>query len=283
VNELSGVPGRISVWFGPVDGSPPWFGRLVDEPHYPASLMKVPLLVAAHRAHEAGALDLDAPVPVRNRFASALPGAPQFALRDAPENDPSVWRLLGGSASLRWLVERMIVASSNLAANIVLGYVGADRVAEVWRLAGAVASATPRGIEDRAARDAGVDNTVTAADLARLLSALGTGRLAGPEATGRMLDTLAAREHREDLAAGLPAGTRVAFKNGWVHGVRHAAGIVYPTDSDPYALVVCATTPLAGVCGPDGRDEGCRLVASIAAWSWERRSGRASAARPDHA
>jgi beta-lactamase class A len=271
VTDFPGVPGRISVWFGALDAASPWYGRFVDEPHYPASLMKVPLLVAAHRAHEEGALDLDAPVPVRNRFPSALPGAPDFALPDAPENDPSVWRLLGDSASPRWLVERMIVASSNLAANIVLGCVGADRVAEVWRLAGAVGSATPRGVEDRAARDGGVDNTVTAADLARLLSALGTGRLAGPEATRRMLDTLAAQERREDLAAGLPAGTRVAFKNGWVDGVRHAAGIVYPSDTEPYVLVVCATTPLAGTVGPDGRDGACRLVAEVASWTWERR------------
>jgi beta-lactamase class A len=152
--DLDGVPGRISVWYGPLDG-PPVCRRLADEPHYAASLMKVPVLIAAHRAHEAGELVLDAPVPVRNRFASALPGAPPFALPGGPDNDPSVWRLLDGTASLRWLVERMIVASSNLAANVVLGHLGADRVAEVWRLAGATRSATPRGIDDRAARDAG--------------------------------------------------------------------------------------------------------------------------------
>ena len=94
--DLSGVPGRISVWFGPLGDAPPWYRRLDGEPHYAASLMKVPLLVAAHRAHEAGVLDLDAPVPVLNRFASALAGAPDFALPDGPENDPSVWRLLAG-------------------------------------------------------------------------------------------------------------------------------------------------------------------------------------------
>jgi beta-lactamase class A len=112
-----------------------------------------------------------------------------------------------------------------------------------------------------------------------------------------MLATLEAQERREDLAAGLPDGTRVAFKNGWVPGIRHAAGIVYPADADPYTLVVCLTTPLAGAprpadpagvpahdaTGPDGRDAACDLVARIAAASWEQRSGRASAARPDHA
>jgi beta-lactamase class A len=176
-----------------------------------------------------------------------------------------VWRVLDGAATLRWLVGRMIVASSNLAANVVWTHVGADRVAEAWRLTGAVRSVTARAIEDRAAREAGLDNTVTAGDLARLLAALGTGRLAGGPATAAMLDTLAAQERREDLAAGLPSGTRVAFKNGWVRGVRHAAGIVYPADADPYTVVVCATTPL-----PDG--DACRLVARIAACSWEERS-----------
>jgi beta-lactamase class A len=264
VIDLDAVPGRVSVWYGPLDG-PPWYHRLADEPHYAASLMKVPLLVAAHRAHEAGELDLDAPVPVRNRFTSSAPGGPDFALSDGPENDASVWRLLGGTASLRWLVQRMIVASSNLAANLVFEHLGPSRVAEVWRLAGAGRSATPRAIEDWAAREAGMDNIVTAADMAGLLAALGTGRLAGAGATGQMLDTLAAQERREDLAAGLPAGTRVAFKNGWVNGSRHSAGIVYRPDG-PYILAVCLTTPLAS--DTEEPDDACRLVADIAAASW---------------
>ena len=81
-----------------------------------------------------------------------------------------------------------------------------------------------------------------------------------------MLATLAAQERRDDLAAGLPAGTRVAYKNGWVSGVRHAAGIVDPADTDPYILVVCLATPLAS--DTDEPDEACRLVAGIAAASW---------------
>ncbi len=235
--------------------------------------MKLPLLVAAYRAHEAGRLDLDAPVPVRNRFGSALSGAPDFALSPGPENDASVWRLLDGTATLRWLARRMIVASSNLAANIVLAHVGTGAAAEVWRLAGATRSATPRGIEDAAAREAGVDNIVTAADMARLLVALGTGRLAGAAATTEMVATLEAQERREDLVAGLPPGTRVAFKNGWIDGARHAAGIVYPADTDPYTLVVCLTTPLADADLPEDRDAACRLVAEVAAWTWSRRPG----------
>jgi beta-lactamase class A len=277
IEGLDEVPGTISVCYAPLGAPVPRYSRLADERHYAASIMKVPLLVALHRAHESGRLDLDAPVPVINRFASALPGSPEFTLAGGAgqDNDDAVWDRLDGTASLGWLAHRMIVRSSNLAANLVLAHVGAEAVARVWVSAGATHSATPRGIEDYAARDAGLDNTVTAADLGRLLDALATGALAGPPGTARMLATLRAQEHREDLAAGLPPGTRMAHKNGWLRGIRHAAGVVYPEDADPYTIVVCTTTPLAGRRLPDSRDAACDLVARIATASWEHRAAHA--------
>jgi beta-lactamase class A len=80
---------------------------------------------------------------------------------------------------------------------------------------------------------AGVHNRVTAADLARLLASM-------PEA---WLAPLAANVHRVDLAAGLPPGTRIAFKNGWFPGLRHSAGIVWPADAPPYVVAVCYAAP----------------------------------------
>jgi beta-lactamase class A len=83
-----------------------------------------------------------------------------------------------------------------------------------------------------------------------------------------MLEVLFAQEHLEDLAAGLPPGTRIAHKNGWVEGVRHGAGVVFPEDAPPYAIVVATTTPLADA--EDG-DDACTLIARVAAASWEDR------------
>jgi beta-lactamase class A len=128
-------------------------------------------------------------------------------------------------------------------------------------MAGALRSVVGRGIEDAAAAEAGITNLVTAADLAALL---GTIAASQPE----MLDILLAQERSEDLAAGLPAGTRVAHKNGWIDGVRHAAGIVFPDDAPPFVLAVCATTPWA-TSGHD--DAACQLVARIAAAAWAGR------------
>jgi beta-lactamase class A len=266
--HLAAVPGTVSVWHGPL-GGPPAYARNADVTHYAASTMKVAVLAALHRAAEAGALDLDAEVPVRNEFASAAPGAPAFGCTQGYDNDDDVWARVGGTATLGWLARRMIVRSSNLATNHVIGHVGLPAVAAAWRDAGARHSETGRGIEDHAARDAGITNDVTAADLAALLSSIATASIASRAGCDAMLEVLFAQEHREDLAAGLPPGTRIAHKNGWVHGVRHGAGIVFPDDAAPYAIVVCTTTELAD--DEDGDDEACRLIARVSAAAWADR------------
>ncbi|MCX4388413.1 class A beta-lactamase-related serine hydrolase [Micromonospora peucetia] len=274
--RLDGVPGTVSAYLGRVGAAPAWT-RHADESHYAASTMKAAVLVALHRAAEAGTLDLDTPAPVRNEFDSALPGAPRFSCARHYDNDEAVWERVGGEAPLRWLAHRMIVRSSNLATNLVIDHVGLPAVARVWELAGARHSVTGRGIEDFSAREAGVTNLVTAADLAALLGALAAGAhapgpLASPAGCAAMLDVLFAQEHREDLAAGLPEGTRIAHKNGWVRGVRHGAGVVFPGDAPPYAIVVCTTTDLADG-GPSGEDEddACRLIAGVSAAAWAAR------------
>ncbi|MFD0274379.1 serine hydrolase [Kitasatospora sp. NPDC127111] len=260
----------------------PWGGdpvlvRRGDELHDAASTMKVAVLAALHRS---GA-DLDAEIPVVNRFVSVAGG--EFGNDPDWDSDPRPWALLGGTAPLRTLAERMITHSSNLATNLCLARVGHEAVAEVWRRAGATRSASPRGIEDYRARDIGVHNRVSALDLVRLLQSLAEE----PE----LLALLERNAFRVDLAAGLPPGTRVAFKNGWFPGVRHSVGLVSPEDCPPYLLAVCYTGPLASGEDAHEDDPAARLVARISAEVWRRRhdiaAGRAIAAgcgaEPGHA
>lgn len=266
--ELSAFPGTASVWFGPV-GGPAAYVRAEHARHYAASTMKVGVMIAAWRAAEAGALDLDAPVLVHNEHVSAASGAPVYRNDPEYDSDQAVWARLGELVPLRWLATRMIVKSSNLATNLVLGALGPNdeafaQVNEVWRLAGAVEAHTDRGIEDYPARDAGISNEVTAADLAALFGALEGGKLASPAGTAQMIEVLAAQECRDDLHRGLPADARVALKNGWVPRERHSSAIVYPTDAAPYLLAVCTTGDL-----PDA--QACDLLGRIAAASWAQR------------
>lgn len=270
--ELCAVPGTVSIWYGR-PGATAAYVRAPDATHYAASTMKAAVLAAMYRRAEAGLINLDAEVPVRNEFVSAASDAPAFECRQSYDNDDEVWRRVGSTATPRWLAERMIVRSSNLATNLVLHHVGLPPVAEVWDAVGARHSVVGRGIEDTAAAEAGISNLVTAADLAALLGAIAVGvrttrTLASPPSCRAMLDTLLAQECTEDLVAGLPPRTRIAHKNGWIRGVRHGAGVVFPDDAPTFVIVVCTTTPLAV---NEQNDAACQLVAKVAAAAWSDR------------
>lgn len=262
-SELAAAGGTVSVWCGGLD-APPAYTRLPHQPHYPASTMKIAVMVALYRLADAGELTLDTEVPLHNDFPSEAPGGTRFGLDPEEDSDTLVWDRLGGTATLRWLTERMIVRSGNLATDLVWEHVGAQAVADAWQAAGATHSYVRRGIEDYQAERAGISNRVTAADLAKLLSAIVTGHAASASACDEMREILLSQEHSVDLPAGLPPGTRIAHKNGWIPGVRHGAGIVFPDDAPPYALVVCTTTDR-----PD--EEMVRLLARVATASWQAR------------
>jgi beta-lactamase class A len=242
-------------------GSEPVFARAPDAVHQAASTMKVAVLAALWRS----GTDLDARVAVENRFRSAAGG--EFGNRQDEDSDPLPWQWLGGTAPLRRLAERMITHSSNLATNLCLAQLDPGAVAQVWARAGATHSASPRGTEDWAAREAGVNNVTTARDLVRLLQSL--------DGEPELLAVLERNAFRVDLAAGLPPGTRIASKNGWLPaagrlpGTRSSVGLVHPGDCPPYLIAVCYTGPLAS--GDGVADPAARLLARISAGVWERR------------
>lgn len=262
---LGAVAGTVSVWCGDISGRPSYTHR-ADATHYAASTMKLPLLVAAYRRHERGEVDLDRPVPVHNRFASALDGSP-FGLDRDDDQDDATWARVGGEAPLRVLVRHAIVHSGSLATNLALEHVGVAEVAAVLRDAGCTPDTVlPRGIEDAAAREAGLDNLVTAADLARVMCAIAARTLAAEGTCREVEAVLAAQEHRDKIPAGLPAVTYVANKTGWVTGVAHDVALVRPRDKEPYVLAVCTTTDLS-------EDEASRVVAAVSSTMWQERVG----------
>jgi beta-lactamase class A len=254
--------GSFSLWVGSLDGTVA-VSREADRTHYAASTMKVALVIAAYRRADAGTLDLHSQVAVHSDFDSVTPGA-RFEMDRSEDSDEETWRRMDTAVSLRWLANRTIVRSGNLATNLLLEAVGLPAVEEALEVIGTTNTVIARGIEDAPARDAGLHNLVTAADLALTLRELTAHRVARPESCKEILATLGAQQINDGIPRGLPPGTRVAHKSGWVTGISHDAGIVYPDDAPPYVLVVCTTSELT-------EDESLRIIAGAAAASWQDR------------
>ncbi|WP_170981507.1 serine hydrolase [Nocardioides dongxiaopingii] len=247
----------VAWWLGPFDGRAAgddgWWEQDADEPAYAASLVKVPLAVAAED------VDLDRAVLVHADFASAVGG--RFTLDRDDDQDDATWDAVGEHVTLRELRRRAIVESSNIATNLLLEEVGVPAVQRVLAAAGCSDRTTvTRGIGDLAARDAGLANDVTARDLARLLRRV-------PPAVE---DVMRGQAHREAIPAGLPSGPDapvVANKTGWVDGITHDMAIVRPVDAEPFVLVVLTRTD-------ESHEAAQERIAAIAAEAWQRAGER---------
>jgi beta-lactamase class A len=203
-----------------------------------ASTMKVPVMIQLFRDRDAGRLTLDDSVPITNQFRSILDGSP-YQLDKADDSDSSLYDLVGQRRTIHQLVELMETVSSNLATNLLIALVDAKRANATAHALGADSIFVLRGVEDGKAYRAGMNNTTTARDLGMLFTALAQYRAASPAACREMLEILGRQHFMEGIPAGLPPGTRVEHKTGWIGGVvYHDAGIVRPAGRAPYVLVV---------------------------------------------
>jgi len=208
-----------------------------DDSFHAASTMKVPVMIELFRRIDAGKLRLDDSIPLANKFPSIVDKSP-FSLNPADDSDSSAYLRVGSRVPVRELIDHMITRSSNLATNALIELVGAERANATAHALGARNIKVLRGVEDNKAFQAGMNNTTTARDLAVLLEAIETGRAASRASCDEMRDILLHQEFNEEIPAGVPAGTKVAHKTGWITGVLHDAAIVYPPNRKPYVLVV---------------------------------------------
>ncbi len=252
-----------------VDSTMGW-NHLPDTPFYATSLIKVPLAVAALRMVDSGVLELYARIPVRNSV-SPVSGVPIVIDAD------SVDRYLAAKADvpLTCLLERSIIVSSNEATNVLHDVVGFDRVNEVLQRVDSTASVVARHVFDAAASAAGVTNTATAADYAKLMAALYRGELLKLHSSVHIRSLLLAQQDRVGIPAGTPGvglqagvvGGLVGNKTGSTSAVAHDVAFVEPVDAPPYVLAVL--TGGAALESP----EAASAIASIARQAHERRFG----------
>jgi len=220
-----------------------------------ASTMKVPVMIQLFRDADEGRFAIDQPIPVGMTFTSIADGS-SYDIDPASDSDSTLYHKAGSAVPARELIDLMITRSSNLATNILIEFADARRVTATMRQLGADSIEVLRGVEDLKAYEAGLSNTTTARDLGVILTALAEGRAAGELSTAAMLAILEHQEFNEGIPAGLPPGTRVAHKTGWITAIDHDAAIVYPDGGPPYVLVVL-------VRGIEDHDVSSRLIATL--------------------
>jgi beta-lactamase class A len=208
-----------------------------DDSFHAASTMKVPVMIELFRRIDAGALALDQGILLVNQFGSIVDGS-SYSLDAGDDSDSSAYAAVGKRVPVRELIDRMITRSSNLATNALIELVRADHANATAHELGAKNIHVLRGVEDNKAFRAGLNNTTTARDLAVLLEAIENGRAASRASCDAMRDILLRQEFSAEIPAGLPPGTKVAHKTGWITGVLHDAAIIYLPNRQPYVLVV---------------------------------------------
>jgi beta-lactamase class A len=201
--------------------------------------MKVPVMIQLFRDRDAGLLSLADSITVANSFRSIVDSSP-YQLDLSDDSDSTLYRRIGQKVPIHELIELMETVSSNLATNLLISLVDARRANATAHALGADSILVLRGVEDGKAYRAGLNNTTTARDLGVLLAAIAQGRAADARSCEEMLAILGRQQFNEGIPAGLPRGTRVYHKTGWVGQlVYHDAALVEPAGPrSRYVLVV---------------------------------------------
>jgi beta-lactamase class A len=213
-----------------------------------ASLIKIPILITALRQAEAE------PGLLGERIA--IPAVSKVGGFGILKDLASI-----SSASLLDLLTLMIIISDNTATNLCLDRLGMAAVTDTIAALGLARTVLQRKMMDLAARDRGLDNFTSAADIARALELLATAQILTPAACTQAIGILARQQVKDRLPLLLPAEVQIAHKTGELPGIRHDSGVL---QWDGHRVIIAALTqgfpaPGAGLVGGDGTT----LIATI--------------------
>lgn len=150
----------------------------------------------------------------------------------------------GNSITIDRLARAMIEESDNTASNVLIDFLGFQRIMHTVHRAGLHHTQLKRHFQDKNAIAHHSENLTTAHDMGLLLYKIERGAhealatVASPKSCRRMIDILLKQEDRDKIARGLPKGVPLANKTGEIDGVRNDIGIVDPYGDSPYVIAV---------------------------------------------
>lgn len=202
-----------------------------------ASTMKTPVMMEVFKQAGNGKFSFGDSLTLKNEFKSIVDGT-TFSLSPSDDSELTLYNHLGSKRTIDALVYDMIIASSNLATNMIIELVDAKHVTSTLREIGAQDMQVLRGVEDGKAFEKGLNNVTSAFDLMVIFEKIAKRDLVSKEASSKMEKILLDQKFNEIIPAHLPSDVKVAHKTGNITGVRHDSGIVILPNGDKYVLIL---------------------------------------------
>lgn len=174
----------------------------------------------------------------------------------------------GAEVTYDELLEKMISQSDNTAANILIDEMGMGLVNRTARELNLKSTKLNRLMMDEEAIEEGVENYVSANDVAEILMLAYNGQLVSAKASKILLSALEKQEDNNGISKGLPSKVKFAHKTGSLANAQHDGGIVEDPNGNDFILVV--------LCGGKGfsQDGAFDVMESIGKIAYEDVSGK---------
>ena len=217
-------PGRVAICLKDLRTGKSW-SRGADDLFPAASLIKVPIMVAAFYKIRDGQLSLDERLTVTRRNRVGGSGSLK-------------WRPDGTKLTVRDLLVYMINESDNTATKMILERLGMGYVQQQFPRMGLLYTGIYEdGMSIRGGRVAR-ENYTTAGEMSMLLEKIYRGEAVDQTSSGFMMDILKKpKAIASRLAKGMPMDWEIAHKTGLLRQACHDSAIFF-TPSGDYALTV---------------------------------------------
>jgi len=235
-DRLSDLEGDFAIAYQDINEPKEQISINIDERFHAASTMKTPVLIELYKRAENEEFGLYDSIKIKNEFKSIVDGSP-FSMEVTEESEKDLYQNLGKNTTFYHLAYEMITRSSNLATNILIDYLDANRVTATMRELGADSIEVLRGVEDLKAFRQGLSNSTTARDLLVIFKHLSSDTLISEEANAEMINILKDQLYNDMISAKLPEDVIVAHKTGWITGVHHDSGIIYTGPNKGFILI----------------------------------------------
>ena len=217
--QVARHPGRVGVFLKDLKTQREWTHH-PDDLFPAASLIKVPVLIAAFYKIRAGELALSDRLTLRRRTRVGGSGSLK-------------WRPDGTKLTVEELLIRMITESDNTATSMLLDAMGIGWVQQQFPRMGLLYTGIyPEGMSIKGGRVAH-ENYTTAREMSMLMENIYSGRAVDKDSSILLLEILKRRKLvASRLAKGLPRGWEIAHKTGLLRLACHDSAIFFTPHGD---------------------------------------------------